>query len=87
MMSSLVNRSDGFSFGLIVTVRLICVEVITGSSAIRIIPNTIPQMEKNLLCATFLDAAIRFYEEPENRVAYEKWRMGKGGQADGQKDS
>lgn len=42
-------------------------------------------MEKKLLCATFLEAAIRFYEDPANTEAYERWRMGKGGQADGKK--
>lgn len=61
--------------------------MIADNIQIRVIPELIPRVEKKLLCATFLDAAIRFYEEPENRAAYEKWRMEKGGQADGQKDS
>ena len=44
------------------------------SSAVRIIPNTIPSLEKDLLCATFLEAVIRFYEDPVNAQAFEKWR-------------
>ena len=39
----------------------------------------IPQTEKQLLCATFLEAVIRFYEEPENLRAFEAWREQKGG--------
>ena len=35
-------------------------------------------MEMKLLCATILDAVIRFYEEPENMAAFEKWQAGKG---------
>ena len=35
-------------------------------NAVRINPNLIPSMEKQLLCATFLEAVIRFYENPDN---------------------
>ena len=35
-------------------------------------------MEMKLLCATILDAVIRFYEEPENMAAFQKWQAGKG---------
>ena len=38
----------------------------------------IPKIEMKLLCATILDAVIRFYEEPENMAAFEKWQAGKG---------
>ena len=53
---------------------------------IRVIPEAIPRMEKKLLCAAFLEAVIRFYEVPENMVAYEEWRAGKGGRAFGEKN-
>ena len=51
-------------------------------SAVKINPNLIPSMEKQLLCATFLEAVIRFYENPENMRAFEAWRRRKGGTAD-----
>ena len=35
-------------------------------------------MEMKLLCATILDAVIRFYKEPENMAAFQKWHAGKG---------
>ena len=57
------------------------------SSAIRVIPNDIPDMERNLLCATFLEAVIRFYEDPVNAQAFEKWRAEKGGDTYEPKDS
>ena len=44
---------------------------------IRIIPSTIPRMEQKILCAAFLEAALRFYEDPANQAAFEKWRTGK----------
>jgi len=44
-------------------------------------------MEKQILCATFLDAVLRFYEDPENMAAFEQWRMEKGGKPYGQKNS
>ena len=48
-------------------------------SAVKINPNLIPSMEKQLLCATFLEAVIRFYENPDNMRAFEQWRAEKGG--------
>ena len=48
-------------------------------SAVTINPNLIPGMEKQLLCATFLEAVIRFYEDPENMRSFERWRAEKGG--------
>ena len=56
-------------------------------SAVRINPNLIPSMEKQLLCATFLEAVIRFYEDPENMRAFEKWRAEKGGSPHGSERS
>ena len=52
-------------------------------SAVRINPNLIPSMEKQLLCATFLEAVIRFYENPENMRAFERWRAENGGSSHG----
>ena len=46
---------------------------------VQINPNLIPSMEKQLLCATFLEAVIRFYEDPENMRSFERWRAEKGG--------
>ena len=51
-------------------------------SAVKITPSLIPGTEKQLLCATFLEAVIRFYEYPENMRAFEAWRRKKGGTAD-----
>ena len=56
-------------------------------SAVRINPNLISSMEKQLLCATFLEAVIRFYENPENMRAFEKWRAEKGGSSHGSERS
>ena len=55
-------------------------------STVKIMPESIPVMEQKILCAAFLDAILRFYEDPENMAAYER-RMGKGGPADGSEDS
>ena len=57
------------------------------SMAVQINPNLIPNMEKQLLCATFLEAVIRFYEDPKNMQAFEKWRSEKGGKAYGSERS
>ena len=57
-------------------------EVFPMGSAVKITPSLIPAMEKQLLCATFLEAVIRFYEDPENMRAFEAWRRKKGGTAD-----
>lgn len=55
--------------------------------AVRIDPNLIPSVEKTLLCATFLEAVIRFYQDPDNLKAFEEWRTEKGEDAYGSKDS
>ena len=62
-------------------------EVVPIGSAVRINPNLIPSMEKQLLCATFLEAVIRFYENPDNMRAFERWRAEKGGNAYGPENS
>ena len=62
-------------------------EVLPIGSAVRIIPSLIPDMEKQLLCATFLEAVIRFYEDPENMLSFERWCEQKGGSAYGSKGS
>ena len=40
-----------------------------------------------MLCATFLEAVFRFYEDPKHRDAFERWRAGKRGNTIGQTDS
>ena len=55
--------------------------------AVQINPNLIPNMEKQLLCATFLEAVIRFYENPDNMRAFERWRAEKGGSSYGSERS
>ena len=55
---------------------------INSESTVKIDPESIPIMEQKILCAAFLDAILRFYEDPENVAAYER-HMGKGGPADG----
>ena len=62
-------------------------EVILIGTGVKINPNLIPSMEKQLLCATFLEAVIRFYENPENMRAFEKWRAEKGGSSHGSERS
>ena len=62
-------------------------EVVPMGSAVKINPNLIPSMEKQLLCATFLEAVIRFYEDPENMRAFERWRAEKGGSSHGSERS
>lgn len=57
-------------------------EVFLMGSAVKITPNLIPGTEQQLLFATFLEAVIRFYENPENMRAFEAWRRKKGGTAD-----
>ena len=57
-------------------------EVFLMGSAVKITPSLIPGTEKQLLCATFLEAVIRFHEYPENMRAFEAWRRKKGGTAD-----
>lgn len=47
--------------------------------AIQVIPSAIPCTEQKILCATFLEAALRFYEDPANEAAFEQWLTEKGG--------
>ena len=56
-------------------------------STVRVIPTLIPSIEKQLLCATFLEAVIRFYEDPENMRSFERWCNEKGGNAYGSEGS
>lgn len=56
-------------------------------STVRVIPTLIPSIEKQLLCATFLEAVIRFYENPENMRSFERWCNEKGGNAYGSEGS
>lgn len=57
------------------------------AALIQIIPELIPRVEQKILCATFLETVLRFYEDPKNQDAFERWRAGKGGNAIGQTDS
>jgi hypothetical protein len=34
----------------------------------------IPKVEARILAATFLDAVLRFYENPENMAGFERWQ-------------
>ena len=52
--------------------------MIDAASDVRIDPKEIPNMEMKILCATILDAVIRYYEKPKNMAAFEKWHAGKG---------
>ncbi len=40
----------------------------TAKSHIRIDPEQIPKVEQKILCATILEAVIRFYEAPERKL-------------------
>lgn len=40
---------------------------------IKVDPAKIPSVDVYLLCSTFLQAAKRFYEDPENVRKYEEW--------------
>ncbi len=58
-----------------------------NNKPIRVIPEAIPSVERKILCATILDAVIRFYKDPDNTAAFERWRTEKGGQAHRQAES
>lgn len=53
-------------------------EVIKNLYNIHINPKTIPKTETKLLCAVFLDAVIRFYEDPVNKENFRIWSAEKG---------
>jgi len=51
---------------------------------IRVIPSSIPKIEVRVLCAAFLEAVLRFYEDPENVAGFETWlNERKGGNVNG----
>ena len=54
---------------------------------VRISPKKISNVEINLLCATFLDATIRFYNNQSNEIAFRKWLAEKGEDVYGSKNS
>ncbi len=56
-------------------------------TVIRIIPKNIPSMEKKILCATFLEAVVKFYKDPKNNTAFNKWHAEKGENRYGSKNS
>ena len=60
--------------------------MIQTTPVVRVDPKSIPSMEKKLLCATFLEAVIRFYKDPNNELAFQKWCTEKGENAYGSKD-
>ena len=54
---------------------------------IKIKPSLIPKVEVRVLSATFLEAVLRFYEEPENTAGFGRWLTEReGGIADEPKD-
>jgi hypothetical protein len=56
-------------------------------SKITINPLSIPKIETQVLCADFLEAVLRFYENPENTAGFEKWLdERKGENANGQEN-
>lgn len=63
-----------------------CLEVGKTSPSVRISPKKISKLEVNLLCATFLDAVIRFYDNQSNETAFKKWLAEKGENQDGQRN-
>ena len=58
-------------------------EVVEDKNTIRVIPEAIPPMERRILCATILEAALRFFRAPENEAAFRRWREARGGVANG----
>ena len=55
-----------------------------SSQMIEINPSSIPKIEARVLCAAFLEAVLRFYEDPENVAGFEMWlNERKGGNVDG----
>ena len=58
-------------------------EVVADNKCIRVKPETIPNLEKRVMCAVFLEAILQFYKDPENMTAFETWHTQKGGKANG----
>lgn len=50
------------------------VAAIPDATPIHIDISQIPKIEMDLLCATILEAAQKFYEDPENRRRFEEWK-------------
>jgi hypothetical protein len=63
-----------------------CLEVEKPITQVRINPKKIPNLETNLLCVTFLDAIIRFYDNQSNETAFKKWLAEKGEDVYGSKN-
>ena len=54
------------------------------NETIKIVPSLMPKIEVRVLCAAFLEAVLRFYEDPENAAGFELWlNEREGGNADG----
>jgi hypothetical protein len=54
----------------------------------RMDASLIPKIEAQVLFADFLEAVLRFYENPENTADFERWlNERKGGNVDGEKIS
>lgn len=48
----------------------------------------IPKIEARVLCATFLEAVLQFYDNPDNTAGFQRWQNKReGGIVNGQKDS
>jgi len=62
-------------------------EVEKTKPSVRIVPKKIPNLEKKLLCSTFLDAVICFYKDTENETAFKNWITEKGEDACESKNS
>ena len=57
------------------------------NGTIKIDPSLIPKVEVRVLCAAFLEAVLRFYEDPINSADFERWLIEReGGIADEPKD-
>ena len=55
---------------------------------IKINASLIPKIEVSVLCAAFLDAVMKFYENDENMAGFEKWlKEQEGGELYEQDDS
>ena len=55
--------------------------------SIRIIPKSIPDVERKLLYSVFLDAVLRFYKDPKNEENFRIWCTEKGDNAYEQENS
>jgi len=55
---------------------------------VKINTSLIPKIEVSVLCAAFLEATLKFYENDENLAGFEKWlKEREGGGIDEQSDS